>query len=290
MLTRTQVLQGRVTRRSMPSLKQQYQEYLFQRIENHKNSLPRDELLLLGDEAAGELHSEESQFVLTEVLMAETVDRHISKRLGLPSYKKWRKNFSEVRAAQRAPVHWGISSANPIVHLLPRLEPEDQVLVIGGGVHAEVCLLAAYDTTITFIDGDIASVDQLETRVAGESLSSRFHSYVASLGTWMPPFETAVNLVVIDGGTLAHLSTGGRHSLLQQAREVTGRGGVHVILPGDGGATPEAYVSHYPDWDREWIPGDNRTGKTRSMGVILGPPEEQNDIPRQAMPLASSSG
>ncbi|MEZ4457843.1 MAG: hypothetical protein R2882_15045, partial [Gemmatimonadales bacterium] len=70
--------------RSLPSLKQQYQAYLMQRIEDYKDSLTREELMRLGDEAAQDLQgTTSSQLVLTEVLMQETVDQHIIGRLRL---------------------------------------------------------------------------------------------------------------------------------------------------------------------------------------------------------------
>jgi hypothetical protein len=37
--------------------------------------------------------------VLTEVLMADCVDRLINRRLRLPSYRRWLSQFKELRAA-----------------------------------------------------------------------------------------------------------------------------------------------------------------------------------------------
>ncbi|HTN31110.1 MAG TPA: hypothetical protein VL178_09770, partial [Pseudomonas sp.] len=81
------MLKGTETRRTRarrppPSLKQQYHEYVLQRIETYKNSLGRNRLLEIGGEAATEMQDAFSgQFLLTEVLMQEAVDRLISKRL-----------------------------------------------------------------------------------------------------------------------------------------------------------------------------------------------------------------
>ena len=59
-------------RRPRPSTKQQYHEYILQKIEAYKNSLRRDQLLRLGDEANQELQaSAEGQFVLTEIVMLD---------------------------------------------------------------------------------------------------------------------------------------------------------------------------------------------------------------------------
>lgn len=272
MLSPAQLEQAR-RRRSLPSLKQQYQEYLLQRIESYKESVARGELLAIGDEAVTELQSGAAgQFMLTEMLVWETVDRLITKRLGLPSYNKWRKHYLALRQAQREPIHWGVDPTSALVALIPRLEVEDNVLVIGAGAQAEACLLAAFGAEVTFADGDLRVVTNLEDRLDGELLSGRFTACVASLGEWLPAFERALDLVVIDAGTLSSLSHGLRQSLIIELRHITHEGGVHVLLPGDRGAAPEGYLSHYPDWDREPL-GPSRKGKaSRSRGVIVRRP------------------
>jgi hypothetical protein len=69
-LSVSQIRETQRRRRSPYSDKQHYHEYILQRIEGYKNSIGRDELLRLGDEAASELHAtSEGQFVLTDVLM-----------------------------------------------------------------------------------------------------------------------------------------------------------------------------------------------------------------------------
>ena len=73
-----------------------------QRIEAFKNSMPRDELLRLGDEVVSEMQPTiEGQFMLTEVMMADQMDRLIIKRLRLRTYAKWRQQYLTLRAAQR---------------------------------------------------------------------------------------------------------------------------------------------------------------------------------------------
>ena len=60
------------------SLRQEYEEFLFQRIEEYKNTLSRAALLLVGDEAVRELEiAAADQYLLTEVLLLEHVDRII---------------------------------------------------------------------------------------------------------------------------------------------------------------------------------------------------------------------
>jgi hypothetical protein len=273
LLSLEQLTQQRRPARPLPSLKQQYQEYLLQRIESFKNSLARDELLALGDEAARELHTGTAgQFLLTEILMLETVDRLIQKQLRLPSYKKWRKQFLAMSEAQRQPVHWGIDPAGAVAHLLPRVEPMDNVLVIGRGVQAEACLLAAHQAEVTFVDEDLVVVEQLESRIAGESLGGQFMAYVASLGEWLPPIIRELHMAIVDATTLAGLTHANRTALLLELRNLTCPGGVNVIVPGEGRAAPEGYLSHYPDWDREPL-GPTRRGKAaRTRGVIMSKP------------------
>jgi hypothetical protein len=270
LLSLQQLIEQRRPARGLPSLKQQYQEYLLQRIEGFKNSLARDELLELGDEAVHELQSETAgQFLLTEILMLETVDRLIQKRLRLPSYNKWRKQYLALREAQRQPIHWGLDPASAVAYLLPRIEAEDNVLVVGAGAQAEACLLAAHAAEVTFVDEDLGAVEQMETRIVGESLGGQFMAYVASLGEWLPPFGRELDLTVIDAGTLVMLTHANRAALLIQVRNLTRPGGVHVIVPGKGSAAPEGYLSHYPDWDREPLAVPRRGKAARARGVIL---------------------
>src|ERR1044072_3239663 len=97
------------TRRSrpLPSPKQRYDEYVLQRIEDYKESISRGGLLKLGNDAFNELQgaaeAEEGQYFLTEVLIQESVDRLIRKRLGLPTYSRWRQKFARLWQAQQSP-------------------------------------------------------------------------------------------------------------------------------------------------------------------------------------------
>jgi len=272
-LSLEQLTQQRRPRGALPSLKQQYYKYLQDRIDGFKEALSRDELMELGDEAAAEMQAGGAdQFVLTEILMLDMVDRLIQRRLKVPSYPKWRKHYLPLRQAQREPVRWGIDPSSAIASLLPRLEAMDNVLIVGSGAQSEAFLLAAHEVEITFLDEDIGVVEQLETRMAGESLGGQVMAYVAVLGEWLPPLERELDLVVLDAGTLAALTHANRAALLLGTRNLTRPTGVHAIVPGSGPSAPEAYLSHYPDWDREPLPGNRRGRASRSRGVILTRP------------------
>jgi hypothetical protein len=275
-LSLQQVSQQRRPRGTLPSLKQQYFRYIQDRIEGYKDSISRDELLNLGNEASADLQqsSGADQFILTEILLTDMVDRLIQKRLRLPSYAKWRKHYLPLREAQRNPVKWQIDANSALASLLPRVEAGDNIVVIGAGAQAASLLLAAHDTELTFLDEDKGVVEQLEAQMIAESLSGLFLAYVATLGDWLPAFQRELDLVVLDAGTLAGLSHANRAALLLDLRNLTRPGGVHVIVPGTGPAAPEAYLSHYPDWDREPEPGARRGKASRSRGVILSRPNQ----------------
>ena len=122
MLTAAEATGRRARRRAPISLHQQYQQYIMQRIEAYKHALSRNELMKLAAEATAEMvGSLEGQLVLTEVLVLESVDRLIIKRLRLPSYKRWRTHFQSIRESQREPNRWGLAPHNPVVRLRPRL-------------------------------------------------------------------------------------------------------------------------------------------------------------------------
>src|SRR5881409_995589 len=114
---------SRTTRRPPRSLKQEYQEFLLQRIEEHKNALTREELLEIGDEAVRELEENAAgQYLLTEVLLLEHVDRIIARRLRLPAFPRWRVKHRALRAARRGRKHWGLEAPGVADERAVRLE------------------------------------------------------------------------------------------------------------------------------------------------------------------------
>ena len=264
-------------RRSPYSDKQYYQEYILQRIEGYKNSIGRDELLRLGDEAAAELQSAaEGQFLLTEVLMLESVDRLIMKRLSLRPYSRWRRHFVKLREAQRTPTHWGLEPASALARVLPRLEPEDVTLVIGTGAEPAAYLLAAYDTAVIFLAGDLGCVERVESRMAEESLGSMFEGYVAQTGPCLPDFVDLpheLDLVVLDPGALLELGATCRMEFIADLQRHSRPGAVHVILPCCSSIAPESLLAFYDGWGVEEGGRRRRRGGTRRPdGLMLAAP------------------
>ncbi len=262
--------------RPQPSPKQRYQEYLLQRIEDYKNSLAREELLRLGNEAATELQAAtEGQYFLTEVLMQETVDKLIIRRLRIPPFSRWRQKFTRLRAAQREPTHWGLERHSAVAALLPRVEPGDHALVVGSAAEPATYLLAAHDARVTCLFADDATATRVETRMAAESLSGEFEAYVAMLGQWFPTLSHEVHYVALDAGTLAALPGPRRLALVAQLQECTVPGGLHALVPGESGHAPEAFITLYPDWERVPIPAQSvRRGTKRAAqpGILLAKP------------------
>jgi hypothetical protein len=274
------MLKGTETRRTRarrppPSLKQQYHEYVLQRIETYKNSLGRNRLLEIGGEAATEMQDAFSgQFLLTEVLMQEAVDRLISKRLRLPTFNKWKQQYSQRRRAQREPTHWGLEPDCALAALLPRIESEDVVLVAGAGAAPAAYLLAAHDALVTFIAADLGSVERMESGLAGEALASTAECFFVQPGCWLPPFPSALDLMVLDASSLGDVESADRAIFIRQLQGATGPGGVHLILPGKGGMAPEAVIAWYDGWPRDEFTRSRRRGAARpSKGVVLTKPD-----------------
>jgi hypothetical protein len=277
MLSATEVRHSQRRRRSPYSDRQHYEEYILQRIEGYKNSIGRDELLRLGDEAASELQATaEGQFVLTEVLMLESVDRLIMKRLSLRPYRRWRQQFLRLRAAQRTPTHWGLEPHFPLAPLLPRIEPEDTALVVGIEAEPTTYLLAAHDAAVTFIAADLGCVERVESRMAAEALASLFESYVAQLDQTLPDFLgflDAIDLVVLDPSALLDLSPGDRGDLIADLQNRSRPGGIHVLLPTCTGIAPDSLRSLYAGWTQELDPKRRRrAGSRRPEGLVLSKP------------------
>jgi hypothetical protein len=277
MLSATEVRHSQRRRRSPYSDKQHYQEYILQRIEGYKNSIGRDELLRLGDEAASELQATaEGQFVLTEVLMLESVDRLIMKRLSLRPYRRWRQQFIRLRSAQRTPTHWGLEPHCPLASLLPRIEPEDTALVVGTEAEPTTYLLAAHDAAVTFIAADLGCVERVESRMAAEALASLFESYVAQLDQTLPHFLSfleGIDIMVLDPSALLDLSATDRSDLIRDLQDRSRPGGIHVLLPTCTGIAPDSLRSLYAGWAREEDPKRRRrAGSRRAEGLILSKP------------------
>lgn len=270
MLTDAQLARRRGRRRAAASPQQLYQEFLVHRIEAYKNSISREELMqLAGQAVADQTASLEGQLFLTEVMMLDCVDRLISKRLRLPSFKTWKQRYGKLRAAQRGPTYWGVSDEHPVAALLPRIEPGDRAVLVGAATEPLAPLLAAHDAEVVFLAGSLPIVERLERRMAEESLASLFEAFVVQLGRpWLPPSDQTVHLVVIDAGDLASLRADEQATLIQALQARLGDVGAHALLGHP--ARTSTLGEHYPSWRPMALAAEQE-------GLVLFPPACHND-------------
>ena len=269
-------------RRAPRSLKQEYQEFILQRLEEYKNTVPRAELLQIGDEAVRELQtSAQDQYLLTEVLLLEHVDRIIARRLRLPSFPRWRQKHRALREAQREPTHWGFDRAHPIVPWAARLEPGDVVVAVGAPALAEALFLAAHDAEVFLLDQDLGAVEAAEGRAVSEQLAGAFQALVINFGSWFPDLAPA--LVAIAPGSLAPLRAKDRATVIADLQARTQSGGVHIILPAGAAGreviplAPEALQTLYRGWQLQ------RGGRSKRSGFVAIKPPRQLDTAQPAV-------
>ncbi len=248
-------------RRPQQSLRQEYEEFILQRIEEFKEQITRTELLTIADDAVRELEAgAEDQLVLTEVLVLEHVDRLIMRRLNLPTYRRWRDRHLRLRRAQRQPTHWGLEPDAPLVALAGAPDCERVALVAGAGAAPAALFLAAYDWPVLFIDGTLGTVEAMETRAAAEALAGHFQALVVRFGDWFP--DVAPALTVLDTMTLDRLPGRRRARFLGTLRDRTPPGGAHCFLPPpEADGAPQAVAalpSEYAGWRLERTRGDGR--------------------------------
>jgi hypothetical protein len=99
------------------SLKYEYEQYVEHEIEDYKDSVSRNALLKIGDEAVEALRKAD-QIALTELLVWQEVDRIIARRLRLPTYATWKRRRLRMLEAYRRPEHWGIDPDAALVRAL----------------------------------------------------------------------------------------------------------------------------------------------------------------------------
>lgn len=258
------------------SLRQEYHEFLVQRIEEYKDSLGRQEILALGDEAVRELDvAAGSQYVLTEVLVLEHVDRLIMKRLRLPSFPRWKRQHRALRDAQRQPTHWGLEPDSLLVDYALRLESGDGAVVVGAGWLHAALFVAAHDARVLLLDQDLGAVEAAEQRAITEQLSGRFEALVLQFGGWFPDCLPA--LALVDPTALARTPAAGQTGALRDLQQRTAPGGVHLVMsplatPEVIPLAPDALRRAYADWQIV-----RRPRTSRGIGFAAIKPERQDD-------------
>lgn len=225
-----------------------------ERIEGFKNQLSRNDLLAIADEAVRELEAEpQGQFLLTEIMVWEHVDRLIAKRLRIPSYNRWREKHLRLRRAQREPVHWGLPPKGPLTDLARRVEPGDLCAIAGAGGQHAALFLAAHEADVLVIDDDLTAIETLESRAITEALGTRVQGILLQFGgEWFPDITPV--LCVLDAGTLGRLAAEARRPFLDALKARTPHGGIHCLLPASSDVrslSDSVLQKAYADWGLE---------------------------------------
>lgn len=275
MLSTRSRIRGRGSDGDPRSLRREYHEFLLQRIEEYKNSLGRREILAIGDEAVQELdQSASGQYVLTEVLVLEHVDRIIMKRLRLPSFPRWKRQHRALRDAQRQPTHWGLEPDSLLIDYALRLEPAEEVVVVGARWLAAALFLAAHDARVLLLDQDLGAIESAEQRAVTEQLAMRFDALVLQFGGWFPDCQPV--LAVVDPAALSATPARERGAALDGLQQRTATGGVHLVVPPvRAEATPldaDELQPAYADWQIV-----RRPRAMRGSGFAAIKPQRQND-------------
>lgn len=85
---------------SSRSLRRAYLEWVEEQVEDFKDTIPRSRLLAIADQVVEQLRlARGGQYLLTEVLLCDAMNRHLFRLLKLPGYRTW----LEARAS--APQH-----------------------------------------------------------------------------------------------------------------------------------------------------------------------------------------
>ena len=220
--------------RTARSLRHEYELYVEQEIENYKESIPRAAILGIGDEAAAKLASQ-SQFVLTELLLLEEVDRIIFSRLRLPKYDTWRRKRLKLHEEMRRPEHWGFTRNDPLVRTLGKAEHSGHVLVAGEIAERSALFLAANGCDVTALETEEDAVQRVMEAAIQAGLAERVHAVAGALSQWTP--DEPLQAVVCSHSTLKTLTAAERQRVLEVLQSATSDGGVHLvetILAGSG--------------------------------------------------------
>jgi len=231
------------------SLKYEYELFVEQEIENYKESVPRNVLLSIGDDAVSSL-SAEPQFALTELLLCEEVDRIIFKRLRLPNYDTWRRRRIKLIEELRRPEYWGLRPDDVLVRALPP-STEGRVLVAGASDEVSALYLAANGCDVTTLTPEADSLDRVMQAAIGAGLAGRVHALIGDLSSWTP--EVPLNAVIVNPAALLGMSLAERARVIEALQSATMDGGIHLLQTAgngkpNGAMSIEELRSRYRGW------------------------------------------
>jgi len=219
----------RMANRPARSLKYEYELFVEEEIENYKESIPRGALLGIGDEAVASL-GDQAQFALTELLLAQEVDRIIFRRLRLPTYQTWRRRRLKLLREMRRPEHWGLQADDLVVRAV-RPTGEARVLVAGLGAEAPALYLAANGCEVTAVANEDDVVERVLAAATAAGLGERVHAQRADWLAWAP--EAVLDAVIVTSNALRGLTAAQRTRVIKLLQSATADGGIHLVEAAD---------------------------------------------------------
>jgi tellurite resistance protein TehB len=207
------------------SLRYEYELFIEEEIENYKESIPRNALLSIGDEAVVALTGQ-AQLALTELVLAEEVDRIIFRRLRLPAYQTWRRRRIKLLREMRRPEHWGLQADDAVVRAV-RTTGDARVLIAGSAAEAPTLYLAANGCDVTALAEEDDVIERVLNAAAQAGLGERVHALRADWSAWAPEME--LDAVIVTSAALRDLSASQRARVIKLLQRATTDGGVHLV-------------------------------------------------------------
>ncbi|MBI3792016.1 MAG: hypothetical protein HY275_14220 [Gemmatimonadetes bacterium] len=230
------------------SLRYEYELFVENEIERYKDSVPRNTILAIGDEAVANL-DRATQFALTELVLVDEVDRIIARRLRLPTYDAWKRRRLRSIARFRDPMHWGMSPDAPLVRALPQAD-DARVLVAGAHDEASALFLAANGCRVTAVEASEDMVERIMAAAHAAGLAERVNGVVSGLADWNP--EGPITGVVFSAEALDALPAHDRARVLELLQGATRDGGVHLVQAIAAGSTAlmlDELRASYDGWE-----------------------------------------
>lgn len=249
-----------MAQRSSPrSLRAEYQLYVEREIEDYKNSVSTAFLHSIATEAARTL-DEGAQLGMREVMLADEVDRIITRRLRLPSYETWRKRRLKNANELKRPEHWGLRPDTPLAEAIPTRAAHGSVLVAGPRVEGSALYLAANGCEVTAVEAEVSVVNRVLRAAQDAGLTERLRGFVADLVSFTPDGPLAA--VVCTPAAFAGLSPVEREQVIALLQRATTDGGVHLIetlVAGQAVLTEEELRDRYRGWEIRLVPEPGAT-------------------------------
>jgi hypothetical protein len=230
------------------SLRHQYDEEVDQAVELYKDSLPRNAILSIGEEAVAAIR-QHPQLGLTELLLCDEVNRIIKRRLGIKDYPAWRRRALRLLKEYRRAEHWGLRPESPLVR---EIQPDhgSHVLLAGDAAERAAVYLAANGCEVTTVELSSDAMERVMTAAGKAGLMSRVHECPTGIGHWRP--DCPLNAVVCTPSAFAGLTPVEVSNVIALFQEATMDGGVHLvetIVAGQDAMSLADLRSCYTGWD-----------------------------------------